>query len=233
MGTRLSSVAKDIPKALVKIGDKPVIEHQIVLLKKYGIKEIHLLLGYLGSQIEDYFGDGKKWGVNIHYHYERAPLGRTGALLQIQEKLKEDFLFLSGDVMMNFDVKKFIDWHREKKDTIASVIVHPSDHPLDSDLVETNAESKITFLLLKPHTQEVHFKNLGIASVFIFSPKIFSYIPKNMKSDFEKDVLPVVLKSSGNVYAYKTSEYIKDMGTLERLEKVRKEYLLWQDSKTT
>jgi NDP-sugar pyrophosphorylase family protein len=188
-------------------------------------------LGYLGSQIEDYFGDGKKWGVAIHCHYEQSPLGRTGALLQIQENLKEDFLFLSGDVMMDFDVKKFIDWHQDKKDTIASVVVHPSDHPLDSDLVEANAESRITSLLLKPHTQQVNVQNLGIASVFIFSPKMFSYIPKNMKSDFEKDVLPIVLKSSENVYAYKTSEYIKDMGTPERLEKVRKEYLLWQDSK--
>ena len=104
MGTRLASVAKDIPKALVKIGDKPVIEHQIILLKKYGIEEIHLLLGYLGNPIKEYLGNGEKWGVKLHYHQEAVPLGSAGALLQIADRLQEDFLFLSGDIMMNFNI---------------------------------------------------------------------------------------------------------------------------------
>src|SRR3989344_9527282 len=95
MGTRLASVAKDIPKALVKIGDKPVIEHQIILLKKYGIEEIHLLLGYLGDQIKAYLGSGEKWGVTLHYHQEETPLGKVGALANMQDTIKGDFLFLS------------------------------------------------------------------------------------------------------------------------------------------
>src|SRR3989344_5659643 len=118
MGTRLASVAKDIPKALVKIGDKPVIEHQIILLKKHGIDEIHLLLGYLGNQIKEYLGNGEKWGVELCYHQEEAPLGRAGALAQIEGEMKEDFLFLSGDIMMNLDVKKLIDWHSQKGDAV-------------------------------------------------------------------------------------------------------------------
>lgn len=226
MGTRLSSVSKNIPKALVKIGKKPIIEHQIILLKKHGIKEIHLLLGYLGDQIKDYLKNGKKWGVRLYYHQEETPLGRTGALARIEDKLKKDFLFLSGDIMMDFDVKRFINWHKQKKNNIASVIVHPSDHPFDSDLVKTDSENKITSLFMKPHAPGMNFQNLGIASVFIFSPNIFKYIPKNKKSDFEKDVLPLLLKSDKNIYAYKTPEYIKDMGTPERLKKVKKDYIL-------
>lgn len=228
MGVRLAKVSGNVPKALVKIGDKPIIEHQIILLKKHGIKEIHLLLGYLGNQIKEYLKDGKKWGVTLHYHQEKTPLGRTGALATIQNKLKEDFLFLSGDIMMDFDVKKFINWHKEKKGAIASLVVHPSDHPMDSDLVRADRTQKVTSLVLKPHASDMDYENLGIASVFIFSPAIFAHIPKNVKSDFEKDVLSSLLKSDKNVYAYNTAEYIKDMGTPERLKKVNKEYAAWQ-----
>lgn len=217
MGTRLSSVAKDIPKALVKVGDKPVIEHQIILLKKHGVEEIHLLLGYLGNKIKEYLGDGSKWGVTLHYHQEEVPLGRTGALASIAHELKEDFLFLSGDIMMNFDVKKFINWHQQKKDSIASLVVQPTDHPFDSDLVQINEEGKVISLMIKPHAPEAFFKNLAIASIFIFSPAVLDYIPKDKKSDFEKDVLPGLLQSGRPVYAYNTPEYLRDMGTPDRL----------------
>lgn len=224
MGTRLSSVTKDIPKALVKIGDKPILEHQIILLKKHGVQEIHLLLGYLAGQIKDYFGDGKKWGVNLHYHQEEIPLGTAGALLQVKDNLQEDFLFLSGDIMMNFDVEKFIDWHQEKKDSVASLVVHPSDHPFDSDLVQISDDGKITKFFLKPHLQNSNPEGLGISSVSILSPAVFAHIPKGVKSGLEKDVLPSMFAHSLAVYAYNTPEYIKDMGTPERWAKVNDDY---------
>lgn len=223
-GTRLALVAGDIPKALVPIAQKPIIEHQITLLAKHDIKDIWVLTGHLGEQIKKYLGDGKKWGVNILYSYEYEPLGRTGALLPIAEKLQEDFLFLSGDIMINFDVKKFIDWHRQKKDAAASLVVHPSDHPQDSDLVESGQDDKITKLFLKPHIQNANPQGLGISSVSILSPVVFAHIPRGVKSDFEKDVLPSMLAHSCAVYAYNTPEYIKDMGTPERLKKVNEDY---------
>ena len=136
MGTRLVSVAKDIPKALVPIGGKPIIEHQIILLVKHGITDFWILTGHLGDQIQTYLGDGQKWGANISYSQEEKPLGTAGALAAIQNHLQEDFLFLSGDIMMDFNVKKFIGWHKEKKNATASLVVHPSDHPFDSDLVQ-------------------------------------------------------------------------------------------------
>lgn len=224
MGSRLSSVAKDIPKALVKIGDKPIIEHQVILLKKHGIEEIHLLLGYRGNQIKKYLGSGKKWGVEIHYHQEEKPLGSIGGLAAVKDELKEDFLFLSCDIMMDFDVKKFIGWHQQKKDAIASFVVHPSDHPFDSDLVQTDKENRIASLFLKPHVKAPDAQSVGISSVAILSPEVFPHIPEDIKSDFEKDVLPSILASSKNVYAYNAPEYIKDMGTPERLAKVNNDY---------
>lgn len=224
-GTRLTSLTKDVmPKALIKIGDKPLIEHQILLLRKYGIKEIWLLLGHLGDQIKKYLRDGKRWNVNIHYHQEGRPLGTAGALKTIENEIKKDFLFLSGDIMLDFNIKRFITWHNQKKEKIASIIVHPNDHPFDSDLVEIDSKGKITSLLIRPHCQGMLFRNLSIASVFVFSPDIFRYIPSKKKCDFEKDVLPLILEAKEKVYAYNTPEYLRDVGTPERLMEINQDY---------
>ncbi len=224
-GKRLGSFGKKIPKPLIKIGEKPVLEHQIVLLEKYGIKDIWLLLGYLGDEIKEYFGDGKKWDVNINYHQENKLLGTAGAIKTLEKEIREDFLVFSGDVMLDFNVQRFINYHRQKKEKIGSIIVHPNDHPFDSDLVEVDNSGKITSLLIRPHNPGTTFRNLSIASVFIFSAKIFKYITSQKKSDIEKDVLPLILKAKQKIYAYNTPEYLKDIGTPERLKKVNQDYL--------
>ncbi len=222
-GTRLFPLTRRIPKALVEIGGKPVIEHQIVLLRDYGIREIWILSGYLGSQVKEYLQNGRKWNVNIHYLQEKKPLGTAGALKTLEKLIQKDgFLVLSGDVMLDFDIKRFINYHRQKK--AATIIVHPNDHPADSDLVEVDNQGKIISLLKRPHPKASVFRNLSIASVYIFSPKIFKYIPQRRKCDIEKDILPLVLKLKEKIYAYNTPEYIKDIGTLKRLKEVRGDY---------
>jgi len=223
-GKRLSRVAKSTPKSLIKIGSKPIIEHQIMLLRRHGIKEIWILLGHLGNQIREYFGDGKKWGAKIYYYQEEKPLGTAGAIKTLEKKIKEDFLVLFSDIMLDFDVKRFINWHKEKKGKIGSIIVHPNDHPFDSNLVEIDTKGRIISLLRKPHQPGMIFHNLSIAGVYIFSPIIFKYITTGKKSDIEKDILPVILKSKYKIYAYNTPEYFKDIGTPERLTKVRQDY---------
>ncbi len=222
-GERLGKLTKKIPKPLIKIGKKPVIEHQILLLKKYGFKEIWILLGCLGDQIKNYLGDGKKWNIKICYSQEEKPLGTAGALKTLEKKIKEDFLVFSGDVMLDFDIKRFIKWHCQKKG-IASLIVHPNDHPFDSDLVKIDEAGKVVALLKRPHPPELIYRNLSIASVYFFSPKIFKYIPSGRKTDFEKDILSKLLKTKEKVYAYNTPEYIKDIGTSGRLQGVSQDY---------
>ena len=213
-GTRLSLLSEKIPKSLVRIGDMPILEHQILFLKENGIKDIWLLLGYLGNQIKDYCKNGEKWDINIHYHQEKELLGTAGALKVLEGEIEEDFLVLSGDIMLDFDVEKFSDWHKQKKDSIVSIVVHPSDHPFDCDLVEIDEEKKIISLLKRPHSSEMIFHNLGISSVYIFSPQIFKHIPSvpaDEKIDIEKDLLPQLLASEKKIYAYNSPEYIKDM----------------------
>lgn len=223
-GTRLGQFTQNKQKVLIKIGKKPVIEHQIRLLRKYGIKEVWILLGHLGDQIRKHLQDGKKWDVNIHYCQEEKPLGTAGALKVLEKRIKEDFLVLSGDVMLNLDIKKFINWHKKRRG-IASIVVHPNDHPFDSDLVELDEKYQVRALLKRPHPKGLIFRNLSVASVYIFSPKVFKYIPRNKKSDIERDLLSILLKSKGKIYAYNTPEYLKDIGTPDRLARVRVDYV--------
>ena len=227
-GTRLGRFSQTTPKPLIKIGGKPIIEHQILLLRQYGIKNIWILSGYLGWQIKNYCGDGKRWQVKIRHSIENEPLGTAGALKNLKGEITKDFLVFSGDVICNFDLDRFIKFHRKQLNATATIIVHPNDHPYDSDLVETNEQNRvISFLSRKNKIQskDLLFKNLTNAGIFIFSSQIFKYIRSGEKFDLEKDVFSKILSEGGRIYAYNTPEYIKDVGTAQRLKQVRGDWL--------
>ena len=137
-GTRLG--LKDIPKPMVEIDGKPLLEHQIELAKRYGAKEFFILSGHLAHVIEDYFGDGSKWNVKIHHVVEPYPLGTAGSLKLLEGKLEEKFMVFYGDVVMDFDIANFIDFD-SKNDSIGTTLVHPNDHPYDSDLIEVDKKT--------------------------------------------------------------------------------------------
>lgn len=226
-GERLGKLTKNIPKPLLKIGDKPLLEHQILFLKRYRVRDIWILSGYLGPKIQNYFGDGKKWGMRISHIVEEKPLGTAGAIKQLEGQMNRDFLVLSGDVMMDFDIGRLIKFHGKHKESLASIVVHPNDHPYDSDLVDVDENWRVTKLLLrsgKTQSRDVLFNNLTNAGVFILNERIFEYIPKGRQSDLEKDVFPQVLKKDGEIYAYKTRDYLKDIGTFKRIGEVRKDF---------
>lgn len=213
-GTRLGLT--DIPKPMCPIMSKPVLEYQIELAKKYGITEIFLLTGYLANVIEDYFGDGSKWGVKLHHIVETNPLGTAGNFPSLKDKLKDRFMVFYGDIVMDFDLNSFINFDKQN-DSLATILVHPNNHPYDSDLVEIDDKNCVTSFLSKPHPDDLVYKNLVNAAIYIFSPEVLNFIEKNIPQDFGKDILPKILKSNKNIFAYHSAEYIKDMGTPERL----------------
>lgn len=225
-GKRLGKISKNLPKALIRIDDKPVLEHQIDLLIKNGIKEVWLLIGYKGEMIRDYFGNDKKRKIKIYYSQEKKPLGTAGAIKSIAEKLSEDFLVLYGDVMVNFDIRRFISFHRRlNKGSLATIVVHPNDHPLDSDLVEVK-NNQVVNIYPKPHSGSVWRHNLVSAAVYILSPKILSFIPANQELDFGKNIFPQLLKKKKKITAYNTWEYFQDIGNLSRVKTVKRDYRL-------
>ncbi len=221
-GTRLGF--RDIPKPLVSVAGKPILEHQILLARKFGIKEIFILSGYMAEKIKEYFGEGSSFGLRIKHIVENKPLGTAGAVKLLEGEVDERFMIFYGDVIMDFNVDSFIAFDR-KNNSIASILVHPNDHPYDSDLVEVDRNNRVTAFHSKPHKEGVYYSNLVNAAVYILSPKIFNFLRTNEFSDFGRDIFPDILKADESIYAYITPEYIKDMGTPDRLRKVEQDMI--------
>ena len=222
LGNRMGNITEIIPKSMIRINKKPVIEYQIELLKKYGLKEIIICTGHLSKDIEDYFKDGNNFGIKITYSKEDVPLGTGGAIKKLNKYLKEDFLVLNGDLIINMDLKRLIDYHKNKK-SIATVVIHPNDHPFDSDLVLVDKKGRITSFVSHSCKKNFYYRNLTIAGVYIFSIYIFKYMKGHKKISLEKEILPAIVSDKKDVYGYISPEYIKDMGTPERLDEVLKD----------
>ncbi len=222
-GTRLGDLAQDIPKPMVKIEDKSILEHQINALERYNIKDIIILTHYRSEVIEDYFKNGASFGVNISYVKEKEPLGTAGALKEIEEKLNEDFLVLYGDVMLDVNFERLMNFHKEKQSE-CTLVVHPNDHPHDSDLLEIDEAGRVTAFYPKPHKKGHYYRNLVNAALYVMSSKIFEHIPKGVKADLGRDIFPQAYNKLA-MYGYNTAEYIKDAGTPDRLEQVTQDYV--------
>ena len=221
-GTRLG--LKDIPKPMCPIAGKPLLERQIELAKAYGIDEIFILSGFKAEIISDYFGDGAKWGVKIHHEIEPYPLGTAGSLKTLEGRLKDRFMVFYGDVVMDFDLQAFMDFDALHPETVGTLIVHPGNHPYDSDLVEVDREGNVTGFLPKPHGPELVYRNLGNAAVYIFGQEVFDFIEPGISSDFGKHIFPRVLAAGKSLRGYHTPEFIRDMGTPDRLAVISEDY---------
>lgn len=219
LGKRLGEISNTTPKPMVEIDGKPLLERTIRYLKQYGISEFVLCVGHLADFVQNYFGDGSKFGIIISYAIEKDLLG-TGGALKNAEKLvgNESFILIYGDLVIDMDLDKFIKFHKDKGG-IGTLTVHPSEHPYDSDMIEINNTQQITAFLGKPKPGQ-DFKNLGNAGVYCFEPSIFNYLSDG-KSMLDKEVIPVVIKKGEKLYAYITDEPVFDIGTPDRLGKVR------------
>jgi len=216
-GTRISSIASDIPKPMIQICGKPILEYQIDCLKRNSLTDITLVTGYLGEQIKNYFGDGSRFACKISYYEETEPLGTAGALLKL-ENLSDDFLLLNGDIIFDMDFSRMISFHKEKE-ACATLAVHPNNHPYDSALIICNNDSRITGWINKEDERK-YYKNSVNAGVHILTLDFLkNYRPQKDKIDLDRDMLKPNI-ANGRIFAYSTPEYIKDMGTPERYEQV-------------
>ena len=239
-GTRIASVKSDVPKPMIPICGKPILEWQIENLKACGLTDITLVIGYLGHVIKDYFGDGDKFGVKINYFVEDSPLGTAGALFKMPE-LTEDFLLLCGDVILDVDFNRFIEFH-QKNHAWASLMAHPNGHPYDSSLLVTEilppqvpggnpVDTHRVVRWMNKEDERLYYKNRVNAGIEIISPELLKetmkhFVPRHPetpdKIDLDRDVLKPNIPS-GKIFAYDTPEYIKDMGTPDRYYEVEKD----------
>lgn len=220
-GTRLAQVTGNIPKPMVPIAGRPLLEHQIQNLKDCGVTEIVLVIGYLGEVIRQYFGGGERFGVTITYYEEATPLGTAGALRELRDRLPEDFLLVFGDLYISMDFDRFYQYHKQKQAAI-TLFAHPNSHPYDSDILLTDIENRVTGWSAKNTVRKCDLPNLVNAGVYAVSRKALEGLLPQAKLDMERDVILPRL-SSGRVYAYRSTEYVKDIGTPDRLRCVEED----------
>lgn len=231
-GTRISSVASDIPKPMIRIDGKPVLEHELECLKNQGFTDIIITVGHLGHVIMDYFGDGsgispstgRPFGVKIEYFLEEKPLGNAGALFALRDRLREDFLLLNGDVVFDVDFQRFVKFHR-KKGGLATLFAHPNDHPYDSGLLIADGEGRVQGWLTKEDARPQWYQNRVNAGLHVLSPRLLEREIGTEKVDLDRQILKP-LSGSGQMYLYESPEYVKDMGTPERYEAVCRDFEL-------
>ena len=220
-GTRLKTITGDLPKVMVELNGKPIIEWQIESLKRSGIQDFVIIISKNGKLISDYCGDGKKFGVNISYIKEESPLGTAGGLYFAKEIIKDGFILCFGDLMLDVDWMRFHRFHKEKGSSLTA-FAHPNSHPFDSDLLVTDNEEKIIKIDSKHNVRDYYYENLTNAGLYVCSKEVLDFIKEPEKIDFEKVVLKHFVEE-GKAYAYRSSEYVKDCGTPDRYYSVEKD----------
>lgn len=224
VGSRLDPLTRNVPKPLVPILNRPVMEYLIELLKKHGFNEIMVNLHYLGDQIEQYFGNGSKWGVEIHWSHEDKLWGDAGSLKRVEDFFKDEtFLVIGGDDLTDMDLTKLVKTHREKE-ALSTIALSLVDDPSEYGIVLMNEDGRITRFLEKPKG-EVIFSNTANTGVYVFEPDIFELIPRGTFHLFGKQVFPMLLEQRHPLYGHLTAAYWKDVGNLKIYQQTHKDVL--------
>ncbi len=216
-GTRMRPFTYEMPKPLIPVKGKPLVQHILELLRKYEIRDVVMSIGYLGDKIRDYFGNGSKLGLNITYIEEKDELGTAGGLNLAKDILKENFLMFNGDVLANIDLQDLIAFHHEKRG-LATIALTPVEDPSRFGVARLKGDRILEFIE-KPQTTESKLINAG---VYVLDPKVIKYVPKG-KAMMEKDVFPKLAKK-GKLYGYSFDGQWFDTGTYEAYENAIKNW---------
>ncbi|MEK7546571.1 MAG: NDP-sugar synthase [Patescibacteria group bacterium] len=225
LGTRLGNLGKNLPKVMLPIGGKPLLENIINLLRSQGFKNFVFNIHYFPEKITDYFGNGEKLGVSIEYSDESKKLLETaGAIKKAENLLTEDFVLIYGDQVFSLDIRPLIELHKNRK-ALATVVLKRSDEPQNGDLAEIDFKTlKIVGWHQRPHDFKNFAKNTFLnAGIYVLSKKIIEFIPEG-KSRLDIDIFPGLVKNGEAVYGFPTDEKILDIGTPEKYEYAQKWY---------
>jgi mannose-1-phosphate guanylyltransferase len=210
-GTRLRPLTDNLPKSIVPVLNRPVLEHTLAYLKQYGVEDVILTLSYLPEAIRDYFGDGKKCGVRLTYCIEKEPLGTAGAVKNAEAYLDGSFFVLNGDLFMDMNLAEMLEFHRKKK-AKATISLTWVDNPSAFGVVETDSYQRVKAFIEKPPPDEVTTNWIN-AGMYILEPEVLKEIPAEQHHMFEKGLFPRLLEIGKPVYGYTYRGYWLDMGT--------------------
>ena len=212
-GTRVRPITYTIPKPLIPILQKPVMEFLLELLRQHGFDQIMVNVSHLAHEIEGYFRDGQRFGVNIGYSFEGRivdgklvgeALGSAGGLKKIQEFktfFDDTFIVLCGDALIDLDLSEAIKWHKEKG-AIATIVTKsvPKEDVSSYGVVVTDENGKIQSFQEKPSVEEALSTNIN-TGIYIFEPEILDYIPPNQEYDIGGELFPKLVEKQAPFYA--------------------------------
>lgn len=215
-GSRLKPYTTVLPKPLMPIGEKPILEIIISQLKTCGLKDIIVSIGHLGEMITNYFGDGKKFGVAIKYLTEDKPLGTTGGLGMLKDELKDTFIVINGDTLTTLNYSALLDYHRENK-AEATITLKKREVNIDFGIVEVDAGSNV-----KGYTEKPTIEHLVSIGVNAFEPGVLNYVEKSKYLDFP-DLVKALVADGRPVKGYLFDGYWLDIGRRDDYEKANEE----------
>lgn len=209
-GTRIQPLTSSMPKPMIPVMNKPMMEYIIDSLKDAGIVEIVVLLYFKPEVIKSYFGDGSEKGIKINYVLPDDDYGTAGAVKKAQQYLDEKFIIVSGDLITDFSFQEILGFH-DVKDSKATITLTSVPDPLQFGVVITDKENKIVRFLEKPGWGEV-FSDTINTGIYVFEPEILDYIPEDANFDFSKDLFPKLMASGIDLFGYNAKGYWRDVG---------------------
>src|SRR5918999_5733531 len=225
-GTRLRPLTSDQPKPMIPIVNVPCMEHIVRLLESHGITDIVATLQFMPEEIQDYFGEGSDWGVNMSYSIEDVPAGTAGSVKMAEQQLGlegERLLIISGDALTDADLSRLVEFH-EEKGSEATMVLKSVENPLDFGIVITEEDGRISRFLEKPAWGQV-FSDTVNSGIYLLEPSVMGEIPDEGEYDFSKELFPKLLDAGRPMYGYVTEDYWEDIGTLEQFASAQRDVL--------
>jgi mannose-1-phosphate guanylyltransferase/phosphomannomutase len=222
-GTRLRPQTSNLPKPMLPLVGRPMMEHIISLLRRHGITDIVVTVAFMPNAIRSYFGNGSELGVRMVYATEETPLGTAGSVRNARDELTERFLVISGDVLTDINLSALIEFH-EKNSALATLALCAVENPLEFGIVITREDGSIERFLEKPGWGQV-FSDTINTGIYVLEPEIFDVIPEGRAVDFSSEVFPTVLEAGGPLFGYVADGYWEDVGTTAAYLKAHEDIL--------
>ena len=213
-GTRLRPLTSNQPKPMVPIVGKPCMEHILELLKRNGFEDVVVTVAFLPQAIRSYFGDGTSIGLNIQYSVEENPLGTAGSVRLASDALDDTFLVISGDALCDIDLRRIVDFHKEKGAAV-TIGLKSVENPLEFGIVVTDEEGRVERFLEKPSWGQV-FSDTINTGIYVLEPEVLRHVPTDRPYDFSKELFPLLLEMGRPIYGYVCEGYWQDIGNLDQ-----------------